>query len=87
MADKVSGSSTGGDNSNKTISVPVFHLYHKLLPGNIQFFSVKYACWICSEYLGVGSCWIITCIYLLYTVHCGIKISVHFGSKVKICLF
>ncbi|XP_054832768.1 baculoviral IAP repeat-containing protein 6 isoform X2 [Eublepharis macularius] len=33
MADKVGGSSTGGDASSKTISVPVFHLYHKLLPG------------------------------------------------------
>ncbi|XP_060609978.2 baculoviral IAP repeat-containing protein 6 isoform X2 [Anolis sagrei] len=33
MADKVGSSSTGGDTSSKTISVPVFHLYHKLLPG------------------------------------------------------
>ncbi|XP_044308535.1 baculoviral IAP repeat-containing protein 6 isoform X5 [Varanus komodoensis] len=33
MADKVGSSSMGGDTSNKTISVPVFHLYHKLLPG------------------------------------------------------
>ncbi|XP_034964150.2 baculoviral IAP repeat-containing protein 6 isoform X3 [Zootoca vivipara] len=33
MADKVGNSSTGGDTSSKTISVPVFHLYHKLLPG------------------------------------------------------
>ncbi|XP_053159717.1 baculoviral IAP repeat-containing protein 6 isoform X2 [Hemicordylus capensis] len=33
MADKVGGSSTGSDASSKTISVPVFHLYHKLLPG------------------------------------------------------
>uniref|UniRef100_A0A8C3T0R3 Dual E2 ubiquitin-conjugating enzyme/E3 ubiquitin-protein ligase BIRC6 n=1 Tax=Chelydra serpentina TaxID=8475 RepID=A0A8C3T0R3_CHESE len=33
MADKVGSSSSGGDSSSKTISVPVFHLYHKLLPG------------------------------------------------------
>uniref|UniRef100_H0ZEY7 Dual E2 ubiquitin-conjugating enzyme/E3 ubiquitin-protein ligase BIRC6 n=1 Tax=Taeniopygia guttata TaxID=59729 RepID=H0ZEY7_TAEGU len=33
MADKVGTSSSGGESSNKTISVPVFHLYHKLLPG------------------------------------------------------
>uniref|UniRef100_A0A8D0H8S2 Dual E2 ubiquitin-conjugating enzyme/E3 ubiquitin-protein ligase BIRC6 n=2 Tax=Sphenodon punctatus TaxID=8508 RepID=A0A8D0H8S2_SPHPU len=33
MADKVGSSSTGGESSSKTISVPVFHLYHKLLPG------------------------------------------------------
>ncbi|XP_042305457.1 LOW QUALITY PROTEIN: baculoviral IAP repeat-containing protein 6 [Sceloporus undulatus] len=33
IADKVGSSSTGGDTSSKTISVPVFHLYHKLLPG------------------------------------------------------
>ncbi|KAH0622575.1 hypothetical protein JD844_024985 [Phrynosoma platyrhinos] len=34
IADKVGSSSTGSDTSSKTISVPVFHLYHKLLPGN-----------------------------------------------------
>ncbi|EMP24451.1 Baculoviral IAP repeat-containing protein 6, partial [Chelonia mydas] len=33
MADKVGSSSSGGESSSKTISVPVFHLYHKLLPG------------------------------------------------------
>ncbi|XP_018120697.1 baculoviral IAP repeat-containing protein 6 isoform X4 [Xenopus laevis] len=33
IADKVGGSSSGVDSSNKTISIPVFHLYHKLLPG------------------------------------------------------
>ncbi|XP_071285994.1 dual E2 ubiquitin-conjugating enzyme/E3 ubiquitin-protein ligase BIRC6 isoform X5 [Agelaius tricolor] len=33
MADKVGASSSGGESSSKTISVPVFHLYHKLLPG------------------------------------------------------
>ncbi|XP_041333042.1 baculoviral IAP repeat-containing protein 6 [Pyrgilauda ruficollis] len=33
MADKVGSSSSGGEPSSKTISVPVFHLYHKLLPG------------------------------------------------------
>ncbi|KAK9411867.1 baculoviral IAP repeat-containing protein 6 [Crotalus adamanteus] len=33
MTDKVGSSSTGNDSSSKTISVPVFHLYHKLLPG------------------------------------------------------
>ncbi|XP_056423373.1 baculoviral IAP repeat-containing protein 6 isoform X3 [Hyla sarda] len=33
MTDKVGGSSTGVDSSSKTISIPVFHLYHKLLPG------------------------------------------------------
>ncbi|XP_048155326.1 baculoviral IAP repeat-containing protein 6 isoform X5 [Corvus hawaiiensis] len=33
MADKVGTSSSGGESSSKTISVPVFHLYHKLLPG------------------------------------------------------
>lgn len=32
MSDKLS-SSSGVDPSSKTISVPVFHLYHKLLPG------------------------------------------------------
>ncbi|CAH2249482.1 baculoviral IAP repeat-containing 6 [Pelobates cultripes] len=32
MTDKV-GSSSGVDSSSKTISIPVFHLYHKLLPG------------------------------------------------------
>uniref|UniRef100_H3CIY3 Baculoviral IAP repeat containing 6 n=1 Tax=Tetraodon nigroviridis TaxID=99883 RepID=H3CIY3_TETNG len=32
MSDKLSTAS-GGDPSAKTISVPVFHLYHKLLPG------------------------------------------------------
>ncbi|XP_069464004.1 baculoviral IAP repeat-containing protein 6 isoform X2 [Ambystoma mexicanum] len=32
VADKV-GSSSGVESSSKTISVPVFHLYHKLLPG------------------------------------------------------
>ncbi|XP_053567827.1 baculoviral IAP repeat-containing protein 6 isoform X7 [Bombina bombina] len=33
MADKISGSSSGVETSSKTISIPVFHLYHKLLPG------------------------------------------------------
>ncbi|RLV98685.1 hypothetical protein DV515_00010556 [Chloebia gouldiae] len=33
MADKVGTSSSGGESSSKTISVPIFHLYHKLLPG------------------------------------------------------
>ncbi|XP_047903700.2 baculoviral IAP repeat-containing protein 6 isoform X7 [Anser cygnoides] len=33
IADKVGTSSSGGESSSKTISVPVFHLYHKLLPG------------------------------------------------------
>uniref|UniRef100_A0A803V358 Dual E2 ubiquitin-conjugating enzyme/E3 ubiquitin-protein ligase BIRC6 n=1 Tax=Ficedula albicollis TaxID=59894 RepID=A0A803V358_FICAL len=33
MTDKVGASSSGGESSSKTISVPVFHLYHKLLPG------------------------------------------------------
>uniref|UniRef100_A0A670XUG6 Dual E2 ubiquitin-conjugating enzyme/E3 ubiquitin-protein ligase BIRC6 n=1 Tax=Pseudonaja textilis TaxID=8673 RepID=A0A670XUG6_PSETE len=33
VTDKVGSSSTGNDSSSKTISVPVFHLYHKLLPG------------------------------------------------------
>uniref|UniRef100_A0A8B9GLS2 Dual E2 ubiquitin-conjugating enzyme/E3 ubiquitin-protein ligase BIRC6 n=1 Tax=Amazona collaria TaxID=241587 RepID=A0A8B9GLS2_9PSIT len=33
MAEKVGTSSSGGESSSKTISVPVFHLYHKLLPG------------------------------------------------------
>ncbi|NWH73789.1 BIRC6 protein, partial [Piaya cayana] len=33
MTDKVGTSSSGGESSSKTISVPVFHLYHKLLPG------------------------------------------------------
>ncbi|XP_014731961.1 PREDICTED: baculoviral IAP repeat-containing protein 6 isoform X7 [Sturnus vulgaris] len=33
MTDKVGGTSSGGESSSKTISVPVFHLYHKLLPG------------------------------------------------------
>ncbi|XP_061847152.1 baculoviral IAP repeat-containing protein 6 isoform X5 [Colius striatus] len=33
MADKVGTPSSGGESSSKTISVPVFHLYHKLLPG------------------------------------------------------
>ena len=32
MSDKLTAAS-GGDPSAKTISVPVFHLYHKLLPG------------------------------------------------------
>lgn len=32
MSDKLAAAS-GGDPSAKTISVPVFHLYHKLLPG------------------------------------------------------
>lgn len=32
MSDKLT-STSGGDPSAKTISVPVFHLYHKLLPG------------------------------------------------------
>lgn len=32
MSDKLTTAS-GGDPSAKTISVPVFHLYHKLLPG------------------------------------------------------
>lgn len=36
MADKVGTSSSGGEASSKTISVPVFHLYHKLLPGNFN---------------------------------------------------
>uniref|UniRef100_A0A8B9PJI2 Baculoviral IAP repeat containing 6 n=1 Tax=Apteryx owenii TaxID=8824 RepID=A0A8B9PJI2_APTOW len=36
MADKVGTSSSGGESSSKTISVPVFHLYHKLLPGNFN---------------------------------------------------
>uniref|UniRef100_A0A8C3L6J1 Dual E2 ubiquitin-conjugating enzyme/E3 ubiquitin-protein ligase BIRC6 n=1 Tax=Chrysolophus pictus TaxID=9089 RepID=A0A8C3L6J1_CHRPC len=33
MTDKVGTSSSGAESSSKTISVPVFHLYHKLLPG------------------------------------------------------
>ncbi|XP_032537581.1 baculoviral IAP repeat-containing protein 6 isoform X7 [Chiroxiphia lanceolata] len=33
MTDKVGSSSSGGESSSKTISVPVFNLYHKLLPG------------------------------------------------------
>ncbi|KAI6071758.1 Baculoviral IAP repeat-containing protein 6 isoform X5 [Aix galericulata] len=33
IADKVGTTSSGGESSSKTISVPVFHLYHKLLPG------------------------------------------------------
>ncbi|KAM9608280.1 dual E2 ubiquitin-conjugating enzyme/E3 ubiquitin-protein ligase BIRC6 isoform 3-T3 [Morphnus guianensis] len=33
MADKVGTSASGGESASKTISVPVFHLYHKLLPG------------------------------------------------------
>ncbi|XP_066552631.1 baculoviral IAP repeat-containing protein 6 isoform X3 [Amia ocellicauda] len=33
MSDKLTTSSAGVDPSSKTISVPVFHLYHKLLPG------------------------------------------------------
>ncbi|XP_038601850.1 LOW QUALITY PROTEIN: baculoviral IAP repeat-containing protein 6 [Tachyglossus aculeatus] len=33
MADKVGSSSSGAESSSKTITVPVFHLYHKLLPG------------------------------------------------------
>lgn len=35
MSDKLTASS-GVDPSAKTISVPVFHLYHKLLPGNAE---------------------------------------------------
>ena len=33
MTDKLAASSSS-DPSNKTISVPVFHLYHNLLPGS-----------------------------------------------------
>ncbi|XP_018118500.1 baculoviral IAP repeat-containing protein 6 isoform X5 [Xenopus laevis] len=33
IADKVGSSSSGVESSSKTISIPVFHLYHKLLPG------------------------------------------------------
>ncbi|XP_078504877.1 dual E2 ubiquitin-conjugating enzyme/E3 ubiquitin-protein ligase BIRC6 isoform X4 [Lissotriton helveticus] len=33
LADKVGSASCGAESSSKTISVPVFHLYHKLLPG------------------------------------------------------
>uniref|UniRef100_A0A8C0J634 Baculoviral IAP repeat containing 6 n=1 Tax=Chelonoidis abingdonii TaxID=106734 RepID=A0A8C0J634_CHEAB len=36
MTDKVGSSSSGSESSSKTISVPVFHLYHKLLPGNFK---------------------------------------------------
>lgn len=36
IADKVGTSSSGGESSSKTISVPVFHLYHKLLPGDFN---------------------------------------------------
>uniref|UniRef100_A0A8B9GGI7 Baculoviral IAP repeat containing 6 n=1 Tax=Amazona collaria TaxID=241587 RepID=A0A8B9GGI7_9PSIT len=36
MAEKVGTSSSGGESSSKTISVPVFHLYHKLLPGDFN---------------------------------------------------
>lgn len=35
MSDKLTASS-GVDPSAKTISVPVFHLYHKLLPGDTE---------------------------------------------------
>lgn len=34
LADKVGSASCGAESSSKTISVPVFHLYHKLLPGH-----------------------------------------------------
>ncbi|XP_059504666.1 baculoviral IAP repeat-containing protein 6 isoform X9 [Stegostoma tigrinum] len=33
MTDKLATTSASTESSNKTISVPVFHLYHKLLPG------------------------------------------------------
>ncbi|KAG2467020.1 BIRC6 protein, partial [Polypterus senegalus] len=33
MTDKLTSSSSGVESSTKAISVPVFHLYHKLLPG------------------------------------------------------
>ncbi|XP_064411867.1 baculoviral IAP repeat-containing protein 6 isoform X3 [Latimeria chalumnae] len=33
MPEKLTSSSSGAESVNKTISVPVFHLYHKLLPG------------------------------------------------------
>jgi len=36
MSDKLTASS-GVDPSAKTISVPVFHLYHKLLPGTTNW--------------------------------------------------
>ncbi|XP_043914359.1 baculoviral IAP repeat-containing protein 6 isoform X2 [Protopterus annectens] len=32
-ADKLANTSSGAESANKTISVPVFHLYHKFLPG------------------------------------------------------
>lgn len=43
MADKVGTSSSGAESSSKTISVPVFHLYHKLLPGSFNncFYALK----------------------------------------------
>uniref|UniRef100_A0A4W3K7A1 Dual E2 ubiquitin-conjugating enzyme/E3 ubiquitin-protein ligase BIRC6 n=1 Tax=Callorhinchus milii TaxID=7868 RepID=A0A4W3K7A1_CALMI len=33
MADKLTTASSAAESANKTISIPVFHLYHKLLPG------------------------------------------------------
>lgn len=35
MTDKLTNSSAGAESSGKTISVPVFYLYHKLLPGKL----------------------------------------------------
>uniref|UniRef100_A0A8P4KP11 Baculoviral IAP repeat containing 6 n=1 Tax=Dicentrarchus labrax TaxID=13489 RepID=A0A8P4KP11_DICLA len=47
MSDKLTASS-GVDPSAKTISVPVFHLYHKLLPGT-SYRSAKLTCQLTSR--------------------------------------
>lgn len=36
MPDKTGSASSGADAASKIITVPVFHLFHKLLAGNVH---------------------------------------------------
>lgn len=36
MPDKIGSASLAADSANKIITVPVFHLFHKLLAGNVH---------------------------------------------------
>lgn len=36
MPDKIGSASSGAETANKIITVPVFHLFHKLLAGNVH---------------------------------------------------
>lgn len=36
MPDKIGSTSSGAEAANKIITVPVFHLFHKLLAGNVH---------------------------------------------------